>query len=323
MRGKGREIKAGGVLPRRNDAAMLPDYRRGRIVKQLKDTAAKARLCFIIGPIGKNGTAERKHADLLLNAVVRECLQNEPHNLVIKRADDDSDPGMIGDRIITDILNADLVVADLTDLNPNVFYELGIRHSTQKPTIHIAKEGTILPFDNVSHRTIFVDLSEWESILQARIRLSESAAVALSKGYKASNPITQANASFRMRTSEDPVDRTIAQMREQISALESRLYRREIEDDRAIDHISPDLIFMPNVRYQPSPKKVPRLSGLDVVSKYVLEQADAFAKISNDEVYGNIIDHAVKYNVPIHRLSVTDDRIEIESDAARFAFNRK
>ena len=45
------------------------------------------------------------------------------------------------------ILNADLVVADFTDLNPNALYELGIRHSTLKPVIHIAKAGTALPFD--------------------------------------------------------------------------------------------------------------------------------------------------------------------------------
>lgn len=44
---------------------------------------------------------------------------------------------MISDPTISDILNAKLVVAGLTGLNPNVFYELGIRHSSMKPVIHI------------------------------------------------------------------------------------------------------------------------------------------------------------------------------------------
>jgi hypothetical protein len=52
---------------------------------------------------------------------------------------------MIGDRMISDVINAELVVADLTDLNPNAFYELGIRHAKEGPTIHIARLGTILP----------------------------------------------------------------------------------------------------------------------------------------------------------------------------------
>jgi hypothetical protein len=51
---------------------------------------------------------------------------------------------MIGDRMIADILHADLVVADLTDLNPNAFYELGIRHSAEMPAIHIVKAGTVI-----------------------------------------------------------------------------------------------------------------------------------------------------------------------------------
>jgi len=131
------------------------------------------RLCFVVGPIGKENTVERKHSDLLLNSVIRPVLASEEFGYAVKRADEDSDPGMIGDRVITDILRAELVVADLTDLNANVFYELGIRHSAEKPTIHIAKLGTELPFDNISHRTIFVDLMDWNNSEAARRNLAE------------------------------------------------------------------------------------------------------------------------------------------------------
>src|SRR5689334_1444473 len=97
-------------------------------------------LCFVIGPIGKDRSIERRHSDMLLHAVIKQALEKPPFSYTVKRADQDADPGMIGDRVITDIINAELVVADLTDLNPNAFYELGIRHSTERPTIHIAKE---------------------------------------------------------------------------------------------------------------------------------------------------------------------------------------
>lgn len=178
-------------------------------------------LCFVIGPIGKDGTPERKHSDLLLHAVIKDVLTKEEFNYTVKRADEDADPGMIGDRVVSDIINAELVVADLTDLNPNAFYELGIRHSTEKPTIHIARLGTPLPFDNVSHRTIFVDLMDWQSTEQARKRLAESARATMAPGYKVSNPITQANASFKMRMSDDPKDKLIAQLQERIEAIET------------------------------------------------------------------------------------------------------
>jgi hypothetical protein len=179
-------------------------------------------LCFVVGPIGKDSSPERKHSDLLLHAVIKEVLQSAEFGYTVKRADEDADPGMIGDRVVTDIINAELVVADLTDLNPNAFYELGIRHSTEKPTIHVAKMGTLLPFDNVSHRTIFIDLMDWHSIQQARARLAEAVRATKAPGFKVSNPITQANASFKMRQSEDPRDRMLADIQERLANLEGR-----------------------------------------------------------------------------------------------------
>jgi hypothetical protein len=196
----------------------------------------KVPLCFVIGPIGKQDSLERKHADLLLHAVIKHTLEGGELGYKVKRADEDADPGMIGDRVISDIIQAELVVADLTDLNPNVLYELGIRHSTQKPTIHVAKAGTLLPFDTVAHRTIFIDLTDWYSIEQGRSRLAQSARVIRSADFQVSNPITQANASFQMRESADPRDRLIAVVGERIGSLETRveqLRQTGLGDDQA------------------------------------------------------------------------------------------
>ncbi|MCA1452196.1 hypothetical protein I6F35_03065 [Bradyrhizobium sp. BRP22] len=186
-------------------------------------TTKKEALCFVVGPIGKEGTPERKHADLLLNAIIKHVLENNEFGYKVRRADEDADPGMIGDRVIADITRSPLVIADLTDLNPNAFYELGIRHATELPTIHIARSGTPLPFDNVAHRTIFVDLTDWQSIEQARSRLADSARAIAKPDYRVSNPITQANASFKMRQSEDPRERLLAELQERLVSIESAL----------------------------------------------------------------------------------------------------
>jgi hypothetical protein len=185
--------------------------------------APQKPLCFVIGPIGKDGSIERKHADLLLHTVIKNVLEAEEFGYRVKRADEDADPGMIGDRMVTDIIHAELVVADLTDLNANAFYELGIRHSTQKPTVHIAKANTLLPFDNVAHRTIFVDLTEWRSIENACTQLAASLRAIRVPGYRVSKPITQARASFEMRESADPRDRVLADLQEHIISIEARL----------------------------------------------------------------------------------------------------
>lgn len=203
-------------------------------------------LCFVIGVIGKDGTTERKHSDLLLNAVIKHVLKQDEFGYIVKRADEDADPGMIPDRVVSDIINADLVVADLTDLNPNAFYELGIRHSTQKPTIHVARAGTVLPFDTVAHRTIFVDLSDWHSIEQARERLANSARAIKEPNYKVSNPITQANASFEMRQSKDPRDRVLAEMQERLAVIESATNVRGnvVIGDRAATRLANEIAYL-------------------------------------------------------------------------------
>jgi hypothetical protein len=85
---------------------------------------SKVPLCFVVGPIGKDGGPERRHADLLLHSVIKHVLESEEFGYRVKRADEDADPGMIGDRVISDIIHADLVVADLTDLNPTRFMSL-------------------------------------------------------------------------------------------------------------------------------------------------------------------------------------------------------
>jgi len=56
--------------------------------------------------------------------------------------------------VIAGIATADLIVADLTDLNPNVMYELGIAHGLRIPTVLIAQSIEVLPFDLRSYRVV-------------------------------------------------------------------------------------------------------------------------------------------------------------------------
>lgn len=67
--------------------------------------------------------------------------------------------GIIETQIVERILNDDLVVANLTENNPNVMYELAIRHATAKPIIQVCENGTVLPFNIQNSRTIFYENS--------------------------------------------------------------------------------------------------------------------------------------------------------------------
>ncbi|WP_462156087.1 hypothetical protein [Pseudoalteromonas piscicida] len=72
----------------------------------------------------------------------------------VKRADDIRSQGSILKDIVQGIESSDLILADLTDSNPNVYYELGIAHSLQKKVILITQSIDDLPFDLRSYRVI-------------------------------------------------------------------------------------------------------------------------------------------------------------------------
>jgi hypothetical protein len=73
------------------------------------------------------------------------------------RADDVSKPGLILEDIIRGIRECYAIVAEVTPVNANVFYELGYAHALEKPTILLAERGAPLPFDITGYRRIAYD----------------------------------------------------------------------------------------------------------------------------------------------------------------------
>lgn len=72
---------------------------------------------------------------------------------VTSRADEITETGDIPEQILIRLRDADLVIADVSGGNPNVMYELGIRHAAGRPSIQVGEEGR-LPFDVSTIRTI-------------------------------------------------------------------------------------------------------------------------------------------------------------------------
>lgn len=66
-------------------------------------------------------------------------------------------PGVILSDIAQGIIEAEVVIAEITPTNQNVFYELGYSHALNKPTILLAERGRQLPFDVSGYRVLFYD----------------------------------------------------------------------------------------------------------------------------------------------------------------------
>jgi hypothetical protein len=127
------------------------------------------RECFFIAPIGEKGSDVRKRSDGVRDFVVGPAA--EVHGLQTRRADDVGEPGQITSQAVEHCLKAKAAVADLTGGNPNVYYELSIRHGAQLPVVLIAEQGTVLPFDLGQSRAIFFDHTDLSDAGRARAEL--------------------------------------------------------------------------------------------------------------------------------------------------------
>lgn len=142
------------------------------------------RTCFFVTPIGKEESDERKQADFLMeNTLKYVCMQ---HDMELLRADQLSGTGDINSDIMELLHTADMCVVDLTGLNPNVMFELGMRIEIKKSLVIIAKRGTELPFDIHSYRIIFFDNIE-QSVNNSNLisTLTEYFSISAKRGFKA------------------------------------------------------------------------------------------------------------------------------------------
>jgi hypothetical protein len=129
--------------------------------------------CFFIAPIGTDGSDIRKRSDGVRDFIVQPAVA--AFGLATLRADDLAKPGQITLQVIEHVLRAKGVVADLTGSNPNVFYELAIRHTAKLPVVLIAEEGEVdrLPFDIAQMRVISFDHRDLASAARAQTQITQ------------------------------------------------------------------------------------------------------------------------------------------------------
>ncbi len=72
---------------------------------------------------------------------------------------------------LCELIAADVVIADLTETNPNVMYEVGVRQALLRPFVLLAQKGQKLPFDLADLRTVFYELGlEQVEIAKAELK---------------------------------------------------------------------------------------------------------------------------------------------------------
>jgi hypothetical protein len=190
---------------------------------EAKAKSTENKLCFFIAPIGDPDTDVRKRSDQVLKHVVR------PAALICgfeaRRADEISEPGIITTQIIQHIIDDAMVIADLTGKNPNVFYELAIRHALRKPYAQIIQKGDRIPFDVAAVRTIEVDHRDLDSVDAAKEELTKQMQSMQGKN-KIDSPISVAVDLELLRDSDNPEQRQLADVLTGVTELKSVIEKK-------------------------------------------------------------------------------------------------
>ncbi|WP_154020394.1 hypothetical protein [Halorubrum halophilum] len=235
--------------------------------------------CFVISPIGSEGSETREHANKLLKYIIREALEDYEYNVI--RSDEMSEPGSITSQVIRKVVDSDLVIADLTDHNPNVFYELAIRHATGDPYIQLINTSQNIPFDISDLRTIKYnfDVSVAEQAveeIQNQIDLIES------DDPEFDSPVSKSAKLKSWEESEDPDSQSFAELVGFMEHLSSKLDRLENKVGDRPNSLKRDVY----ITEEKSDGEHRDLS--DATLKHIRKNIESDQSVNNATIYGSL-----------------------------------
>lgn len=197
----------------------------------------KKKKCFVIAPIGEDDSPVRKRSDQILTHVIKPAAQNFGYD--VDRADNISKPGIITEQIIERLYIDDLVIADLTGNNPNVTYELALRHAFKKPIIQIQDSSDSLPFDIAGIRTIRLDYRYIDSMERGKQEIINQIKNIEKDPSKIVSPVTFALDYISAIGKGDPQSKVIFNMSSQIDFISRKL--ADIESRLPGPQVSPHI----------------------------------------------------------------------------------
>ena len=148
-------------------------------------------MCFMVTPFGKKAVPDRGEIDFdaLWDRAFAPLLRDLGYDPI--RADADLGASIIADMLIR-LTASDLVVADLTQANPNVYYEVGIRHAAPKPgCVLIAADWAKPQFDLDQIRRLRYPLPSGELTDDMASAIRQSLRTPIGKAAAAQSPVYQ------------------------------------------------------------------------------------------------------------------------------------
>lgn len=232
----------------------------------------KTKKCFVIAPIGEPASETRKRSDQVLKHIIVPAVESCGYQKPV-RADQLAEPGMITSQVIQHIIEDDLVIADLTDRNPNVFYELAVRHAIRRPLVQLIRRGDQLPFDVAGTRTVFVDHKDLDSVEAAKEEIQSQIEALEKDPSKLETPISVSMDLQLLRQSENPEERSLGDILASMSDLRAAMALIQKKLDDPTELLPPSYMRQLAMRY--------RTGGIHPA--VLVEMHEILQKIRDDE----------------------------------------
>lgn len=260
----------------------------------------RKRQCFVIMPFsGISGVATKTEWTWIFDQLIRPAVEGAGLDYVCNR----SEPvrGNIIADIIRNLADADLVIADLSGQNANVFYELGVRHALIGKSILLAQAENHIPSDLRNYAYHIYDFRTEPGKLKLRTTLQDLMKDLDGNPRRADNPVED----FAIHIPEVEVARKVRRCDTtiQTQAVEAECHRhfqtlRQIDDGKIPLHVDAGGYF----RY-----------FLDIVnSNTEPEDVTVFARLVNLEVRQKIREVGFERLFPAVKAAVDTGKLRIE-----------
>lgn len=122
-----------------------------------EQSSSKTKTCFVIMPISDHPDYTQGHFKRVYEYIIKPACHKAGYEAI--RADDTVKTNDIVSDIIKKIIDSDMAICDMSSRNPNVFYELGLRHAFNLKTTLIKDKKTSRAFDIAGLRSVEYDES--------------------------------------------------------------------------------------------------------------------------------------------------------------------
>lgn len=236
--------------------------------------------CFVIMPISNQGSYEKNHFTKVYEQIIIPAVKEAGY--IPYRVDENNICDSIICKIFRAIQECPMAICDLSNRNPNVLYELGLRQAYDKPVVLIQDDLTERIFDVSGINTVFYRSGRlYEDVIEARDNIKK-AIIATKKGdIHSVIQIVKASAASISEDNLSKNDRTEILLQQLFSLLNDIKINSYTSVGQKSDSCCPKIVF----EYKRPAKGVDEMVE---IAKWAREKFHPYVTIDFDELSVNI-----------------------------------